>query len=293
VQQGGAYSATGQSFIRYPEHPPTQIVLAVEHYNRMARTLDKNVPVSVELNVKNTTTPNQTAFNVIAELPGTDKADEVVMLGAHFDSWHSGTGATDNGAGSAVMLEALRILKASGVKLRRTVRLALWSGEEEGLLGSKAYVKATFADRDTMATKPAHAKITGYFNVDNGTGAIRGVYLQGNEAIGPIFQAWMEPFKSLGMTTLTVQNTSGTDHLSFDAVGIPGFQFVQDEVEYETRTHHSNMDVYDRLQTADMMKNAVIVASFVYQAANRDQMLPRKPLPKAEPPKTATPKATN
>ena len=293
VQQGGAYSATGQSFIRYPEHPPTQIVLAVEHYNRMARTLDKNVPVSVELNVKNTTTPNQTAFNVIAELPGTDKADEVVMLGAHFDSWHTGTGATDNGAGSAVMLEALRILKASGVKLRRTVRLALWSGEEEGLLGSKAYVKATFADRDTMATKPAHAKITGYFNVDNGTGAIRGVYLQGNEAIGPIFQAWMEPFKSLGMTTLTVQNTSGTDHLSFDAVGIPGFQFVQDEIEYETRTHHSNMDVYDRLQTADMMKNAVIVASFVYQAANRDQMLPRKPLPKAEPPKPATPKATN
>jgi Zn-dependent M28 family amino/carboxypeptidase len=179
------------------------------------------------------------------------------------------------------------------VKLRRTVRLALWSGEEEGLLGSKAYVKATFADRDTMATKPAHAKITGYFNVDNGTGAIRGVYLQGNEAIGPIFQAWMEPFKSLGMTTLTVQNTGGTDHLSFDAVGIPGFQFVQDEVEYETRTHHSNMDVYDRLQTADMMKNAVIVASFVYQAANRDQMLPRKPLPKAEPPKPATPKATN
>jgi carboxypeptidase Q len=294
VQQGGAYSANGQSFIRYPEHPPTQVVLAVEHYNRMARTLDKNVPVSVELNVKNTTTPNQTAFNVIAELPGTDKADEVVMLGAHFDSWHSGTGATDNGAGSAVMLEALRVLKASGVKLRRTVRLALWSGEEEGLLGSKAYVKATFADRDTMALKPAHGKIAGYFNVDNGTGAIRGVYLQGNEAIAPIFQAWMEPFKSFGMTTLTVQNTSGTDHLSFDAVGIPGFQFVQDEVEYETRTHHSNMDVYDRLQTADMMKNAVIVASFVYQAANRDQMLPRKPLPKAEPPKPATaPKATN
>jgi carboxypeptidase Q len=293
VQQGGAYSANGQSFIRYPEHPPTQIVLAVEHYNRMARTLDKNVPVSVELNVKNTVTPNQTAFNVIAELPGSDKADEVVMLGAHFDSWHSGTGATDNGAGSAVMLEALRILKASGVKLRRTVRLALWSGEEEGLLGSKAYVKATFADRDTMATKPAHAKITGYFNVDNGTGAIRGVYLQGNEAIAPVFQAWMEPFKSLGMTMLTVQNTSGTDHLSFDAVGIPAFQFVQDELEYESRTHHSNMDVYDRLQTSDMMKNAVIVASFVYQAANRDQLLPRKPLPKAAPPKPAAPKATN
>ena len=228
---------------------PTQIVLAVEHYNRLARTLDKNVPVTIELNVKNKTTPNQTAFNVIAELPGTDKADEIVMLGAHFDSWHSGTGATDNGAGSAVMLEALRILKASGVKLRRTVRLALWSGEEEGLLGSQAYVKSTSPIATTMALKPEHAKLAGYFNVDNGTGAIRGVYLQGNEAVAPIFQAWMEPFKSLGMTTLTLQNTGGTDHLSFDAVGIPGFQFVQDELEYDTRTHHSNMDVYDRLQT--------------------------------------------
>ena len=241
------------------------------------------------------TQPNQTAFNVIAELPGTDKADEVVMLGAHFDSWHSGTGATDNGAGSAIMMEAFRILKASGVKLRRTVRIALWSGEEEGLLGSRAYVKNTFADRETMALKPAQGKITGYFNVDNGTGAIRGVYLQGNEAVESIFKAWMEPFKSLGMTTLTLQNTGGTDHLSFDAVGIPGFQFVQDELEYDSRTHHSNMDVYDRLQTSDMMKNAVIVASFVYDAANRDQMLPRKPLPKAAPPagQTAPARATN
>ena len=286
VQQGGAYNPSApQMFIRYPEHVPPQVVLAVEHYNRLARTLDKSVPVSVELNIKNTTIPNQTSFNVIAELPGTDRADEVVMLGAHFDSWHAGTGATDNGAGSAVMMEAFRILKASGVKLRRTVRIALWTGEEEGLLGSRAYVKSTFADRETMAIKPAHGKITGYFNVDNGTGAIRGVYLQGNEAIAPIFAAWMKPFESLGMTTLTAQNTGGTDHLSFDAVGIPGFQFVQDELEYESRTHHSNMDLYDRLQTSDMMKNAVIVASFVYEAANRDQMLPRKPQPKAEPPR--------
>src|SRR5262245_1143715 len=294
VQQGGAYNPNApQMFVRFPANVPPQVVLAVEHYNRLARTLDKNVPVSIELNIKNETQPNQTAFNVIAELPGTDKADEIVMLGAHFDSWHSGTGATDNGAGSAVMMEAFRILKASGVKLRRTVRIALWSGEEQGLLGSRAYVKNTFADRETMALKPAHGKITGYFNVDNGTGAIRGVYLQGNEAVAPIFSAWMEPFKSLGMTTLTLQNTGGTDHLSFDAVGIPGFQFVQDEVEYDTRTHHSNMDVYDRLQTADMMKNAVIVASFVYDAANRDQLLPRKPLPKPEPPKTGAPKTTN
>ncbi len=234
VQQGGAYNPTApQTFIRFPANVPPQVVLAAEHYNRLARTLDKNVPVSIELNIKNETQPNQTAFNVIAELPGTDKADEIVMLGAHFDSWHSGTGATDNGAGSAIMMEAFRILKASGVKLRRTVRIALWSGEEEGLLGSRAYVKNTFADRETMALKPAQGKITGYFNVDNGTGAIRGVYLQGNEAVESIFKAWMEPFKSLGMTTLTLQNTGGTDHLSFDAVGIPGFQFVQDELEYD------------------------------------------------------------
>ncbi len=292
VQQGGAYNPQAPSFIRYPANAPTQVVLAVEHYNRIARILEKKVPVKVELNVKNEITEHQTAFNVIAELPGTDKADELVMLGAHFDSWHSGTGATDNGAGSAVMMEAFRILKASGVKLRRTVRLALWTGEEEGLLGSRAYVKNTFGDRETMALKPAQSKISAYFNVDNGSGAIRGVYLQGNEAVAPIFAAWMEPFKSLGMTTLTLQNTGGTDHLSFDAVGIPGFQFVQDELEYETRTHHSNMDVYDRLQTSDMMKDAVIVASFVYQAANRDQMLPRKPLPKPEPPRERT-RSTN
>jgi carboxypeptidase Q len=288
VQQGGAYNPNAQSFIRYPENAPTQIVLAVEHYNRIARILEKKVPVSIELNVKNETSPDEKAFNVVAELPGTDKADELVMLGAHFDSWHSGTGATDNGAGSAVMMEAFRILKASGVKLRRTVRLALWTGEEEGLLGSRAYVKDHFGDRQTMELKPAQSKISAYFNVDNGTGAIRGVYLQGNEAVAPIFAAWMEPFKSLGMSTLTLRNTGGTDHLSFDAVGIPGFQFVQDDVEYETRTHHSNMDVYDRLQAPDMMKNAVIVASFVYEAANRDQMLPRKPLPKPEPPRDRT-----
>ena len=157
-----------------------------------------------------------------ASCPGTDKADEVVMLGAHFDSWHTGTGATDNAAGSAVMMEAMRILKTSGVKLRRTVRIGLWGGEEQGLLGSKAYVKAHFGDPATMQLKPEHAKLAGYFNVDNGTGAIRGVYLQGNEAVAPIFQAWMEPFKNLGMTTLTIRNTGGTDHLSFDAVGPAG-----------------------------------------------------------------------
>ena len=188
------------------------------------------------------------AFNIVAELPGTDKADEVVMLGAHFDSWHTGTGATDNAAGSAIMMEAMRLLKVSGVTLRRTVRIGLWGGEEQGLLGSKEYIKAHFGDPATMQLKPEHAKFAGYFNVDNGTGAIRGVYLQGNEAVAPIFQAWMEPFKNLGMTTLTIRNTGGTDHLSYDAVGLPGFQFIQDEVEYNSRTHHSNMDVYERVQ---------------------------------------------
>jgi Zn-dependent M28 family amino/carboxypeptidase len=223
------------------------------------------------------------AYNVVAELPGGDKADELVMLGAHFDSWHAGTGATDNAAGSAVMMEAMRILKASGVKLRRTVRLALWSGEEEGLLGSAAYVKDHFADRQTMQLKPEHAKLSVYLNVDNGTGAIRGVYLQGNEAIAPVFQSWMEPFKNLGMTTLAIRNTGGTDHQSFDAVGLPGFQFIQDPIEYDSRTHHSSQDLYERIQPDDMMRNAVIVASFAYHAANRDEKLPRKPLPTPAP----------
>ena len=180
------------------------------------------------------------------------------------------------------MLEAMRILKASHLRMRRTVRLALWTGEEEGLLGSRAYVTQHFADRADMKLKAEHEKLAGYFNVDNGTGAIRGVYSQVNEAIAPIFQAWMQPLKSLGMTTLTIRNTGGTDHLSFDAVGLPGFQFIQDPVEYASRTHHSNMDMYERIQAADMMKDAVIVASFVYDAAIRDEMLPRKPLPQPQ-----------
>jgi len=271
---------------RDPNGPPqpVQVTLAVEHYGRIWRTLEKKIPVTLTMDIDNRFFDQDlNAFNVLGELPGTDKADELVMLGAHFDSWHSGTGATDNAAGSAVMLEAIRILKASGVKLRRTVRIGLWGGEEEGLLGSKAYIKAHFGDPETMQLMPDHPKLAGYFNVDNGTGAIRGVYLQGNEAVAPIFQAWMEPFKNVGMTTLAIRNTGGTDHLSYDAVGLPGFQFIQDEVEYDTRTHHSNMDVYERIQPQDMMRNAVIVASFVYHTANRDEKLPRKPLPKPPP----------
>jgi Zn-dependent M28 family amino/carboxypeptidase len=219
------------------------------------------------------------SFNLMAEIPGTDLADEIVMLGAHFDSWHAGTGATDNAAGSAVMMEAMRILKATGLPLRRTVRMGLWSGEEQGLLGSRAYVTDHFGDRRTLELRPDHEKFSAYYNVDNGTGAIRGIYLQGNEAIAPIFEAWMEPFENIGMTTLSIRNTGGTDHLAFDAVGLPGFQFIQDPVEYSSRTHHSSMDVYERVQAEDMMKNAVIVASFVYHSANRDELLPRKPLP--------------
>jgi len=284
---GTVFVQAPQGVSRDPKGPPqpTQVTLAVEHYGRIWRLLEKKIPVALSMEIDNRFyDQDQNAFNVVGELAGADKADEIVMLGAHFDSWHTGTGATDNAAGSAVMLEAMRILKASGVRLRRTVRIGLWGGEEQGLLGSKAYVKEHFADPETMQLKPEHAKIAGYFNVDNGTGLIRGVYLQGNEAVAPIFQSWMTPFKNLGMDTLTIRNTGGTDHLSYDDVGLPGFQFVQDEIEYDTRTHHSNMDVYERIQSQDMMRNAVIVAAFVYNTANRDEKLPRKPLPKPRTP---------
>jgi hypothetical protein len=277
VQAGGS---------RDPKEPPapTQVTLAVEHYGRIMRTLELKIPVTLQMDIVNRFyDADQSSFNIVGEIPGTDKADEVVMLGAHFDSWHTGTGATDNAAGAAVMLEAMRILKAAGVRLRRTVRIGLWTGEEQGLLGSKEYVKAHFGDPATMQLKPEHARFSSYFNVDNGTGMIRGVYLQGNEAVAPIFQAWMEPFRNMGMTTLAIRNTGGTDHQSYDAVGLPGFQFIQDEVEYNARTHHSNMDTYERIQANDMMRNAVIVATFAMNAANRDEKLPRKPLPKPQP----------
>jgi carboxypeptidase Q len=280
------------------------IIMAVEHWTRMARLLREKKDVQLELNIKNTFYDDATTqYNTIAEIPGTDKKDELVMLGAHLDSWYSGTGATDNGAGSIVMMEAVRILKAVGVKPRRTIRIALWTGEEEGLLGSQWYVAQHFGsrppstdpdrkgdpsvmrrDNGPMSIKPEQAKVSVYFNVDNGTGKIRGVYMQENAAVKPIFEAWMKPFHDLGMDTLTMRNTGGTDHQSFDAVGIPGFQFIQDPLDYETRTHHSNMDVYDRLQPDDLKQMAVIVASFVYEAAMRDQMFPRKPIEKELPP---------
>jgi hypothetical protein len=271
VQGGGSREASA------PAGLPV-IVIAAEHYGRMYRTLEKKMPVRIELDVRNVFHDDPSSFNVIAEIPGTGKAGEIVMLGAHFDSWQGGTGATDNAAGSAVMMEAMRILKAAGLPLGRTVRLALWGGEEQGLLGSRAYVTEHFADRADMVLKSEHARLSCYFNVDNGSGAIRGVYLQGNEAVAPIFEAWMKPFDNMGMSTLTIRDTRGTDHTSFDAVGLPGFQFIQDPLEYNTRTHHSTMDVYERIQEEDMRKNAVIVAAFAYHAANRNEKLPRKPI---------------
>jgi hypothetical protein len=296
VQSGGSYK-TGETAA------VPQLTMASEHWTRIARLLDQKKDVSLELNVTNTFYDNDPMqYDTIAEIPGTDKKDEVVMLGAHLDSWHAGTGATDNGAGTIVMMEAVRILKALNIQPRRTIRIGLWSGEEEGLLGSQGYVQNHFGARPPMddpgmkgmptllrreagdvTVKPEQAKVSVYFNVDNGSGKIRGVHLQENEAVAPIFEAWMKPFNDLGMTTLSMRNTGGTDHLSFDAVGIPGFQFIQDPIEYETRTHHSNMDVYDRLQPDDLKQMAVIVAGFVYDAAMRDQMLPRKPIEKALP----------
>ena len=264
-----------------------QIALAAEHYNRIYRTVhDDGVPVTVELNIQNKFLDNDgKSFDVIGEIPGSDPklADQVVMIGGHFDSWHSGTGATDNGVGSAVMLEVMRVLKATGLKLGRTVRIGLWTGEEEGLLGSRAYVANHFGamnpDTRTLDLKPEQAKFDVYFNIDNGSGKLRGIYTQGNDAATPIFRTWMRPFEALGMTTISPNNTGGTDHQSFDAVDLPGFQFIQDPLEYDTRTHHSNMDVWDRVQQADLKQMVAIVSTFVYQAANREQMFPRKPLP--------------
>ena len=275
----------------YSEKPPMmtpQLMVASEQYNRILRLVDAKVPVQVEINLDNRFTDTLDSFNIVADLPGTDKAAEVVMLGAHFDSWHSATGATDNAAGSAVMMEVMRILKASGLRLRRTVRLALWTGEEQGLLGSRGYVKQHFGDRDTMALLPDHGRLSGYFNMDNGAGAIRGVYLEGNEAIRPVFAAWMEPLRSLGMTTLAIRGTGNTDHASLDAIGIPAFQFIQDPLEYASTTHHGSNDVYDRVPAEDLMKNSVVIATFVYHAAVRDELLPRKPLPRPRPQPAST-----
>lgn len=286
-----------------------QLVVAIEHYNRIVRMIQAGEPVKMNVDLSVAwQEADLMGYNTIAEIPGTDLKDEVVMLGGHMDSWHSGTGATDNAAGVSVAMEAVRIIQALGLKPRRTIRVALWSGEEQGLLGSRAYVAQHFgsmqnpatssatggantnamgggngngngAAAPALVTKPDYEKLSGYFNLDNGTGKIRGVYLQGNEAVRPLFRQWLAPFRDMGATTLSISNTGGTDHLAFDAIGLPGFQFIQDEIEYDTRTHHSNQDVFDRIQADDMKQASTIMAAFVYQTAMRDQKLPRKPAP--------------
>lgn len=255
--------------------------ISAEDYLMLCRLMKANVPVKLEVDVKTKFfTDDIKGYNVLADIPGTDPnlKDEVVMLGAHLDSWHAATGATDNAAGSAVMMEAARILKAISVKPRRTIRIALWSGEEQGLFGSRNYVTNNLVDPATKKLNKAGENVAAYFNLDNGTGKIRGIYLQGNEAAGPIFSQWLKPFNDLGATTVTIQNTGGTDHQSFDRYGIPGFQFIQDRIEYNTRTHHTNMDTYDHLQPDDLKQAATVVASFVYNAAMRDQKIPAKPV---------------
>jgi carboxypeptidase Q len=296
VQDGGSWKTSE------PEGVPW-VVLTAEHFGRVSRLLEREVPVELEIDVRDRfLNGDPTAWNTVAEIPGTDKKGEVVMLGAHLDSWQGGTGATDNGAGSVAVMEAVRILETLGVKPRRTIRIALWSGEEQGLFGSQAYVAAHFGSfpytpeelekpsfmrkpSGPLSVKPEHAKLAGYFNLDNGTGKVRGIYAQENAGVVPIFESWIAPLRDLGVTTVTMNDTSGTDHVSFDAVGLPGFQFIQDEIEYESRTHHTNMDVYERLQKADLMQASVVMAVFVWQAANRDALLPRKPLPRWEPEK--------
>ncbi len=269
--------------------------LAPEHFARISRLLDRKIDVELELELRARFHDDTTSWNTIAELPGSDKKGEVVMLGAHLDSWHMSTGATDNAAGSAVMMEAMRIIKALGLTPKRTIRIALWSGEEQGLLGSRAYVEQHFATRTPprdpaqaklplwartekgkLQTKPEHAKLSAYFNVDGGTGKIRGIYAEENAPSIPIFHAWLEPLHDLGATMVTMRKTPRTDHASFDDAGLPGFTFIQDEIEYESRTHHTNWDSFERLQRDDLMQAAVVVATFVWQAANREELMPRR-----------------
>ena len=275
------------------------IALAPEHYNRIIRLLDAKQNVELELDIRNRfleEDPN--AYNTIAEIPGTDKKGEMVLVGAHLDSWHGSTGATDNAAGVAAIMEAVRILKATGIAPKRTIRIVLWTGEEQGLLGSKAYVGAHYGSREDwfdpvkrelpaaereklpIHLKPEQAKVSAYFNMDNGTGKIRGIWSQENAAVMPIFTQWLTAVHDLGATTVTYRETTSTDHETFDDLGIPAFQFIQDQIEYNTRTHHTNWDSYERLQRADLVQASVVVATFLWEAANRPEMLPRKPLPK-------------
>ena len=282
---GTIFVSSGGQYGKDAEIAPASVVLSSDDYLRIQRLIESGVPVTIEAEVKTKFyNDDLKGYNVVAEIPGTDPSlkEELVMLGGHLDSWHAATGATDNAAGCPVMLEAVRILKTIGYQPRRTIRIALWSGEEEGLFGSRNYVKNHFADTAKTSITQNNAKVSAYYNLDNGTGKIRGVYLQGNKDAGPIFSKWLEPFKDLGAGTITISNTGGTDHLAFDGVGIPGFQFIQDPIEYNTRTHHTNMDTYDHLVPEDLKQAATIVAAFVYNTAQRDQKIPRKPMPQAQ-----------
>ncbi len=277
VQSSGGYYK-----LSAPETVPA-LSMALEDGQKIKRLIESGHKVELAININSQLSTQDTkGYNVVAEIPGTDPKlkSQLVMLGGHLDSWQAATGATDNAAGCIVMMEAVRLLDSLGIKPKRTIRIALWGGEEQGLLGSINYVKNHFMDGKTFTLKPEQAKVSAYFNLDNGTGKIRGIYAQNNDAIKPIFAEWLKPFADLGAQTVTLSNTGSTDHLSFDWAGIPGFQFVQDPIDYETRTHHSNLDDYDHLMIDDLKQAAIIVASFVYQASVRPDMLPRKPLKK-------------
>ena len=283
-RQNGVLAVQG-SYFPDPAINPPAFVVAREQYSRIMRLIDRKVPVKLELSLQTRSNPDGTGSNVVGEITGSDPKlrDEVVLLGGHFDSWHSGTGAADNAAGCVAMIEALRILKAVGVKPRRTIRVALWDGEEQDYYGSIGYVKKHYGDPMTIQLKPEHAKFSAYFNLDNGSGRIRGIYLQGNETARSIFEDYFRPFAYLGATTISTLNTGGTDHMAFDAVGLPGFQFIQDPLDYESRIHHTNLDVLEAINEEDMKVNAVIIAAIAYQTAMRDEKMPRKALPKPAP----------
>jgi len=281
---GTFFTTNGASYATNAKAVLPELEMGSENMNQLIRLLEAGKEVQLEMEINTAFSDKDTLeYNVIAEIPGSDKSlkSELVMIGAHLDSWHAATGATDNAAGSAVMMEVMRILRAIDVKPRRTIRLALWSAEEQGIFGSRNYVKNHFADPETMILKPEHAKLSAYYNMDNGGGKIRGIYLQGNDALRPVFEAWFEPFRDMGASTVTTRNTGSTDHVPFDNVGLPGFQFIQDPLDYGSKTHHTNMDTYDRIQKNDLMQAAAIIASIVYNTSMRDEKLVRKPLPKA------------
>jgi hypothetical protein len=270
---GTIFVSSGGAYTKDAEIAPASVALSSDDYLRLQRMIEGGEPVTIEADVKTKFfTEDIKGYNVVAEIPGTDPVlkDEIVMLGGHLDSWHGATGATDNAAGCSVMMEVVRILQSTGMKPRRTIRIALWSGEEQGLHGSRNYVKNHFTD------SVAKSKVSAYYNLDNGTGKIRGIYLQSNANVKDLFTAWLEPFHDMGAQTVTINNTGGTDHQAFDGIGIPGFQFIQDPIEYDTRTHHTNMDTYDHLIADDLKQASVIIASFVYQTAQRNDKLPGK-----------------